>query len=175
MERRNTNLWPDEGLNHCFTDLNNWLVPKEVELPLVAGGWTGIQLCPWTRPFPSPASTSNEDHSSDLFGTELWILLRKGPVYKFISFSSQYIIFLSQCVVSWSGRHWELTGKASGWKLGCAKPFYVLGGEAVRNGFYEPHFPPPTWSEACHSRKSAFCCREPGVGIPSTEGLFIEH
>lgn len=37
------------------------------------------------------------------------------------------------------------------------------------------HFPLPTWPEACHSRKSAFCCREPGVGIPSTEGLFIEH
>lgn len=106
------------------------------------------------------------DHSSDLFGTELWVLLRKGPVYKFISFSSQYIFFFNQWNAvqnplhvlfhGLSGRHRELTGEASGWKWGCAKSFFVLGWEPVRNGFYEPHFPLSTWPEACHSRKSCF-------------------
>lgn len=116
VERRNTNLWPVEGLNHYFTDLKNWLEPKEVELPLVA--------------------LHHGDHSSDLFGTELWILLKKGPVYKFISFSSQYILFLpikysantlNVLFHGLSGRHQELTGTAPGWKWGCAKSFYVLG------------------------------------------------
>lgn len=149
MERRNTNLWPVEGFNHYFTDLKNWLVPKEVELPLVAlpvaGGWAEVQPAASSVlglvPSHLQASFPHQhhgDHSSDLFGKELWILLRKSSVsvYKFISLSSQYILFLQikynaktpQCIVSGlSGRDRELTGKAPGWKSGCAKSFHVLG------------------------------------------------
>lgn len=175
LERRNTNLWSAEGLNHCFTDLKNWLVPKEVELPLVAlpaaGGWTETQpQSALSLGLSLPISRLHQhhgDHSSDLCGTELWILLRKGPClqihFLLLSIHSFFTNKIQGKTPSinvlfhgLSGRHWDLMGKASGWKWGCAKSFQVLGWEPVRNGFYESHFPLSTWPEACHSRKSCF-------------------
>lgn len=72
LERRNTNLWPVEGLNQCFTDLKNWLVPKEVELPLVALPAAGVglrlspsQLCPCPFHLQAPPAP---------WGSQFWSL-----------------------------------------------------------------------------------------------------